>query len=194
MVISIFTSLVITLKLSEHVYLARFSSEFLFSLSVCKHNWPLWIVPRQFLNSSLYWSYGKIQYLPSLYQVEKLILAYISVPDQLNTYPSSPLYNLPHKGAFIYYPDPYPFYYNFTTTMVFVNISPTGSWFIIVATSRSKPLIHVDSYVYSSEIKLQVGWLPLGYNHSSGYWSICPWYRNSPSIRVDIFNYPPNDS
>ena len=123
--ISGFTYLGITLNLVEPAYLVHVSSVFLFSLRVCEKNWPLWIGPFRFLNSSLYLSYGTIQSLSSFDQVIKFIFASVYVPNQGTKESSSYLYNPPHKGASIFSPNPSTVYDHFTTTMV--DISPSGS-------------------------------------------------------------------
>ena len=76
------------------------------SLRICKRNWPLYICPRQFLNSSLYWSPCTIQSLSSLDQVKQSILASGSISEQGSKESSSSLYVLTHNGSYILYPDP----------------------------------------------------------------------------------------
>ena len=92
-----FPSQVIPLNLAEPAYLEHVYSVFIFSLSVCEWNWPLYIGPLQLLNSSLYWSPGTIQSFSYLDQVKQLILAYGSVSDQVTNEFSSFLHNPPHR-------------------------------------------------------------------------------------------------
>ena len=135
---------------------------------------------------------GTIQPFYYLDQVKLFILESGYVPDQGTKDPSSSLYNPSHKGASIFYPDPSTFSDHFKTTMV--DISPSGSWLLIVDPSGYEPSIYVDSCVTSSEKKMRSCWLPLGYNHSSKSWSICPWSWNLLSIGSDSFNYLLNES
>ena len=89
-------------------------------------------------------------------------------------------------------PEPSIFSDYFKNTMVY--IAPFESWLLIVYPYEAETYICIDSCLYSSEKKLWLGWIPLGYNHSSKSWSSCPWSLDSPSIRVDSFKYLPNES
>ena len=173
--ISGFPSLWIALNLENPESLVHVSSVFIFYLRVCERNLPLWIFPRHFFNSSLYWSPGTIQSLSSLDQVNPFILAYLSVPYQVTKESSSSLYNLLNKGAYILSSDPSTLSDHFTTTIV--DITPSWSWLLIIDPYGTGPFILIDS-CSSSKNKPRSGWLPLGYNHSSKYWSICSWYWN----------------
>ena len=57
------------------------------------------IMDRKFsvLDSSLYWYFETLQYLSSLYQLRKFILASGSITDQVTIDLYSYLYNIPHK-------------------------------------------------------------------------------------------------
>ena len=187
MVISGFNSLGMPLNLTGPAYLEHVSSVFLFSFRVCEGNWPLCIGPFQFLNSSLYWSPGTIQSLFSLEQVEQLILSYGYVPDQGTKELSSSLYNPPHRVEYIFPPEPSTFSDQLITRIL--DVSPYGAWLVIIAHYGIESFICIDSCFSYSEEKPWTDWLPLGDNHSSIYWSSCPWSWNSPSNRYGSFNY-----
>ena len=106
-----FTSLGITLNVTEPSYLVNVSSVFIFSLRLCKWNWTLWIGTLQLLNYSLYWSPGTIQPLYFLDQAKQFILEYGSISDQVTIDPWSYLYNSPHSGPYFLASD------NFTMTI-----------------------------------------------------------------------------
>ena len=74
-----------------------------------------------------------------------------------------------------------------------VDVPPYGNWLLIIAPSSSKSSICIDSCLSYSKKKPWTDWLPLWDNHSSKYWSICPWSWNSPYIRYGIFNYLKTD-
>ena len=175
------------LNLAEPVYSEHVSSVFLFSFRVCDHNRLLCIYPLQLLNSSLYWSHGTIQSLISFHQVKQFILASGYVTDQGTKESSSSLYNTPHRGEYILYPDPY----NFSDYLInnMVDFPSSGAWLVTIDTSRAESYIRIDSWFSSSEKKPWTDWLPLGDNHSSKSWSSCPWSWNSPSIRFGSFHY-----
>ena len=154
-----FPSLEIPLNLSDPAYSVHVSSVFLFYLRVCEKNWPLLIGPHQFLNSSLNLSPGTIKYLLPLDQVKQFILASGPVPDQRTKYRPSSLYNIPHKGAYIFSPEPSTLYDHFITTMV--DIYLYGSWLLIVSPSGGKPSICVDFLILIREettIRLTPSW------------------------------------
>ena len=140
-----------------------------------------------FFNILSYWSPGITQLLPLLDQVKPLILAYGSIPDQVTIYQSYSLYNLPHSGPYNLTLSTSTSYDHFTTTMV--DISLSGAWLIIVAPSLPEYHIYVYSCFYSSEKKLWLGWIPIGYNHSSKLLSTCPLSCSFNFVGFDGFNY-----
>ena len=143
--ISGFPYLVIPLNFTEPAYLENVYSILLFYLRIYKWNWPLWIFHRQSLKYLLHWSPGAIQLLSYLDQVKQIIFSHGYVPYQGPIDLSYCLYNPTHKGAYILSPGPSSFSDHFTTTMVFVDIAPSGAWLLIVASSVSEPSISVDS-------------------------------------------------
>ena len=128
-----FTSLGTPLNLADPAYLEHVSSVFLFSLRFCKRNLPLCIGHLQFLNSSSYWSSGTIQSLFYLDQVNQFILESGSVPDKGTKESSSYLYNPPHRGEYIFYPDPYNLSDHLKNTII--DVSYSGAWLLIIAPS-----------------------------------------------------------
>ena len=185
--ISGFPFLGITLNLEDPAYSEHISSVYLFSSRVCERNWSLCIVSLQFLNYSLYWSPGTIQWLSSLDQVKQFILAYRSVPGQGTKELSYSLYNFPHRGESIFSKDPSTFSDHLTTTMV--DSPPSWAWLLIITPYGAKSSIRIDSWFSSSDKKPWTDWFPIGDNHYSKSWSSLPWYWNSPSIRFGGFNY-----
>ena len=182
-----FLSLGMPLNLAEPAYLEHVSSVFIFSCRVCEWNWPVCIGPLQFLNSSLYWSSGTIQSLFSFYQMKEFILSSGSIPDQGTNESSSSLYNSSHRGEYILSPDPSNFSDHLITTVV--DVTTSGDWLLIIAPYGDESSVRIDSCFSSSEKKPWTGWLPLGDNHSSKYWSSCPWSWNSTSIRCGSSHY-----
>ena len=170
--ISGFPYLGMPLNLAEPAYLEHVSYVFIFSLRICEQNWPLCIGPLQFLNSSSYWSPGTIQSFFYLDQVKQFILASGSVPDQGTKEYSSSLYNPPHRDESILSPVPSTFSDHLITNIV--DVYSSRYWLLIIASSGAKSYIGVYSCLSSSEKKPWTCWLPLGYNHSSIYWSSCP--------------------
>ena len=138
-----FPYLGIPLNLAEPAYLEHVSSVFLFSLMICERNLPLCIGPLQFLNYSSYWSPGTIQSLFYLDQVKQPILASGSVTDQGTKEWSSYLYNRPHRGEYILYPDPSTLSDHLITTIV--DLSTSGAWLLIIVPSGAKSSICIDS-------------------------------------------------
>ena len=145
-----FPSLGMPLNLAEPAYLEHVSSVFRFSFRVCERNLPLCIGPLQFLNASSYWCTGTIQSLSSLDQVNQLILAYGSVPDQ-GIISFSSFYNPPHRGESISSPDPSTLSNYLITTIV--DVSPSGAWLLILDPSGAESSVCVDSCFSSSEKK-----------------------------------------
>ena len=183
-----FPSLRIPLNLTDTAYLEHVSSVFLISLRFCWRNWPLLIGSFQLLNYSLYWYPKTIQSFPFIDQVKEFILAYGSVPDQGIINPWSSLYNPSHSGPYTLTIGPFIASEHFITTVA--DISPYGSWFLILYPSGAEYSICIDSCFSSSEKKPWTDWLPFGENHSSKYWSSCPWSCNSPCVKFDSFHYP----
>ena len=187
-----FPSLGIPLNCIYPENLKHVLSVLLFFLRVCERNWPLWISPYQLLKSSFYLFPWKIQPLSSLKQLNKFILEYGSIPDQVTVYLPPYLHNPPNTGAYILYTVPSNLSDHLTTSMEY--IATIGIWMVIVAPYVAKLSIYAYSCFSSLENKMWLGWLPIGDNHSSKSWSSCPWYWNYPSIRFGIFKYLPNRS
>ena len=93
------------------------------------------MVTCQFLSSLLSYLSEVIKLLSFSYQVKKFILAYGSVPDQGTIHLFFSLYNPPHKGAYILYPDPSSTSEIFKTVMVCVDMDPSISGLTVVAPS-----------------------------------------------------------
>ena len=180
-----FTSLGIPLNLTGPEYLEHVSSVFIISLRFCWRNLPLLIGPFQFFNYSSYWSSETIQC--SLDQVKQFILAYGYIPDQGTNESPYSFFNSPHRGASIFSPYPSTLSDHLTTTMI--DVPPSGYWWFIIAPSKSKSSIPINSCFSSSEKKPRLGWLPLGDKHSYKYWSSCPWSCNFSSIMFGSFNH-----
>ena len=124
-------------------------------------------------------------------QVNQFILSSGSVTDQGTQVSAFSLYNLLHKGLYIFSTDPSTLSDHFTTNMV--DISPSIYLFLSIDPSGSKPFICRGYCFFSPEKKLQSGLLPLVYHHYSTYWSSFPWYWNLPSVRFCNFNYLLNE-
>ena len=75
--------------------------------------------------------------------MKKFILTSGSVHDQGTVHPWSSLYNTPHSGTSTLTLGTYVASEHLQVTMV--DIATSGSWLIIVSTSRSKPVICVKS-------------------------------------------------
>ena len=160
------------LNLTEPENLEHILSVLLLFLRVWENNWPLLISNHQFLNYSFGWSPGTIQSLSSLDPVNHFRLASGPVPHQRTIYQWSSLYNPPHSGLSTLTIEPFIKYDHFTITMIY--IVPYRAWLIIVAPSRAKTSICVDSCLSSAEKKLWLGWFPLGDNHYYNYLSRWP--------------------
>ena len=125
-----------TIKIGRVYIFRAFTSVFLFYLRVCEHNWPLWIGPCQFLNSSLYWYTGIIQSLSSSDPAKQFILESGSIPDLGTKELSSSLYNPLHRGMYKLSEDPSTLSNHLTTTMV--HVPPYRAWLLIISPSLFK--------------------------------------------------------
>ena len=94
---------------------------------------------------SLWWAFGKFQYLFSLDQVNKLILEYGFIPNQVTMEFFFSLYKHTHKWASISYINPSTAFFHLENTIVFWFIDSYISGFLNVAPSVGKPSICVYS-------------------------------------------------
>ena len=171
----------------------RVSSDFLYCLRKFSQNWLLQRIPCQFVNIWLYWPPGKIQQLSSLDKVNQFILEYGSITDQGTMYPFYSLYNTPNRGPYNLSIDPSTKFDYLTMTMVHIYMDPFEDELLIADPSLSVMYNCIYSCFYSSENKLQVYWISLGFNQSSKFWPSWFWYWNSPSINISRLNYLPMD-
>ena len=141
------------------------------------------IGPHKFLNPLLYRYSRTIQSVSFLDHVKLFILESGSIIDQGTTDPPSSLYKPPHSKPSIYYPNPSTFYDHFITNMVFVDISPSEDWSIIVATSGYEFSICVEYCLCYLWKKLRVTWIPLGDKKSPNFLPIFLWSYNYLSKR-----------